>query len=455
MQAVMLPLYEGLPLGFEVLMIVALAVIAGMLLWTAVLFARASRDRFDPPPASLDGADEFTWVFLVPALNEEVTIRDSVERLLEVEVARRRIVVVDDGSDDGTPEALAAIDHPDLRVLRREPPNAREGKAAALNFAYRSLDGVIGDTERAAVIVVVVDADGRLEPYAPSYAAAHFADPAVGGVQALVRIYNRGRPLTWLQDLEFSVYGCLYQAGRNGWGTAGMGGNGQFNRLSALDEVADARGPWRDRLTEDQDLGLRLIGVGWAGRQDLRAVVHQQGPPRLRPLFRQRTRWSQGNLQAMALIGSMLRAPIGLGPRLEQVAYLLMPLWQGIVGAAVVAAIGLAIAGVAPFWGDAPAWWRLALFFVLAFGGTFLGCIAASAYGASRGWLAGVVFAPAYALYTWLLWPVLFRSAARQLTSRDEWTKTEHEPVQEPLRPGSATPPEAAGAAGAALPARR
>jgi len=450
------PLYEGVPLPLGVLLTIALAVIAAMLVWTAVLFVRASRYRSDPPQASIEGADQFTWVFLVPAMNEEVTIRDSVERLLEVQVARRRIVVIDDGSDDGTPEALAAIDHPDVHVLRRDPPYAREGKAAALNFAYRSLDPVVEGTDRASVIVVVVDADGRLEPYAPYYAAAHFADARVAGVQALVRIYNRGQVLTWLQDLEFSVYGCLYQAGRNAWGTAGMGGNGQFNRLGALDEVADANGPWRDRLTEDQDLGLRLIAAGWTGRQDLRAVVHQQGPPGLWPLFRQRTRWSQGNLQAMGLIGEVLRAPIRLMPRLEQVAYLLMPVWQGIVGAAVVTGIALAITGVTPFWGEGPAWWRLALYGVLAFGGTFLGCLAGSVYGSSRGWLAGIASTPAYAFYTWFLWPVLFRSVTRQLFSRDDWTKTEREPVDEIGPPGRERAPEATSPGSPpALPARR
>lgn len=142
--------------------------------------------------------------------------------------------------------------------------------------------------------MVIVDADGRLDPSAPAYVAAHFENPSVGGVQGLVWIYNRGGPLTWLQDLEFSVYGHLFQAGRDDWGTAGMGGNGQFNRLSALEQVDDGRGPWRHRLTEDQDLGLRLIAAGWNGRQELRATVDQQGLPRIRSLLRQRTRWSQG-----------------------------------------------------------------------------------------------------------------------------------------------------------------
>ena len=83
-----------------------------------------------------------------------------------------------------------------------------------------------------------------------------------------------------------------------------MGGNGQFNRLSALDAIATGPGPWRNRLTEDQDLGLRLLTAGWRSHQEVRAVVEQQGVPRLRPLLRQRTRWSQGNLQAFDLIGA-------------------------------------------------------------------------------------------------------------------------------------------------------
>ena len=96
-------------------------------------------------------------------------------------------------------------------------------------------------------------------------------------MQTLVRIYNRHRLLTWFQDIEFSIYGRLFQAGRNRWGTAGMGGNGQYNRLAALDDLADEEGPWRDRLTEDQDLGLRLIAAGWKGKQDLRATVDLEG----------------------------------------------------------------------------------------------------------------------------------------------------------------------------------
>jgi len=417
--------FEGLPVGWEILFGVCLLVVAAMFCWTALLFLRGHAAIAHPPPPPPQGADAFSWIFLVPALNEEVTIADSVERLLGLPVERRRVVVIDDGSDDRTGEILAAIDHPDLFVLGRRAPNARQGKAAALNYAYRSLDGY---EDRGHTIVVIVDADGRLHADAPRFAAAHFADPAVGGVQSLVRIYNRGHLLTWLQDVEFAVYGHLFQAGRDHWGTAGMGGNGQFNRLAALDDVANEDGPWRDKLTEDQDLGLRLLAAGWEGRQDLRASVDQQGLSHLRPLFRQRTRWSQGNLQAIALRGQVLRAPLGRAARLEQLAYLLMPFWQGVIGLGLLGSIFLWATGEAKFWGAGPAW-QLVFFYLLAFGGTVMGCIAARAEAGPLGWLRGFLVAQVYTPYTWFLWPVLLRSSARQLSSRGEWAKTEREPL--------------------------
>ncbi len=419
--------FEGLPPAIQVFFTITLVLVVFLFGWTASLFVRGRRAARGAARPS--DPDALRWVFIVPALNEEVTIRDSVERLLALELRWRRIVVVDDGSDDGTEAMLAGISHPDLQVLRRDPPHAREGKAEALNHAYRHLDGLLGDEDRGLVVVVIVDADGRLSPDAPRYVAGHLAEADVGGIQALVRIYNRHRLLGWFQDIEFSIYGHLFQAGRNRLGTAGMGGNGQFNRLAALDDIADDRGPWRDRLTEDQDLGLRMIAAGWQGRQELRATVDQQGLNHLRPLFRQRTRWAQGNVQAMGLIDDVWRAPLGLWARLELFLYLFTPVWQTIIGLALVTSIVLAVTNVAPFWDGGP-WWQLVFFYLLGFGTVVFGCIAARAQQGVKGALMGILIAQPYAFYSWLLWPVLLRSVTRQLTERRDWTKTEREPMQ-------------------------
>ena len=315
------------------------------------------------------------------------------------------------------------------------PPDATKGKAAALNAAWRNLDGLLSAGRwagwpREKVVVVVVDADGRLAPDAPAHAAAHFADERVGGLQVRVRIYNRHRALTWCQDVEFGIYGLLFQAGRTPWGTAGMGGNGQFNRLAALDSVADPApgGPWRDKLTEDQDLGLRLFAAGWHGAAAADTSVDQQGLPGLRRLLRQRTRWAQGNLQAMAQLRSMWHAPLPFLTRVDLTAYLLQPALQGIVGISFVISIVFAVTGVARFWGDQD-WWILIVFFILGYGGVLLGCIARGVENGVRGVLIGILIVPVYAAYAWLIWPVLARAAYRQLTKKTAWAKTAREPV--------------------------
>ena len=357
--------------------------------WTTVLFVLSRRALHDAPAPDPDAADTFLWVFLVPALDEAVTISDSVGRLLAVEARNKVIFVIDDGSTDGTADVLATIDSPELEVIRRTPPDARRGKAAALNAAWRRLDALLATGRWAAwprdrVIVCVVDADGRLDPRAPPFVAPHFAVDRIGGLQLLVRMYNRSRLLTWLQDVEFSVYGLLYQAGRTRYGAAGMGGNGQFNRLAALDAIADAEagGPWRDRLTEDQDLGLRLLEAGWWGSAEARATIDQQGLPQLRRLLRQRTRWAQGNLQAMAHLPAMARLERSWLVRLDLIGYLLMPVFQAVVGVAFVVSIFLAVFDVADFAGTG-GWW-LAFLFLIGLGGIGLGCIARGAQRRSR-----------------------------------------------------------------------
>jgi cellulose synthase/poly-beta-1,6-N-acetylglucosamine synthase-like glycosyltransferase len=420
--------FDGVPLAAQLLLSVAFVVIVAMCLWTVTLFVRGQRAIAGAPAAAPDADDAWTWVFLVAALNEEITIGDSVERLLALQLAHRHVIVIDDGSDDATPEILARFSSPDLYVLRRDLPDARKGKAQALNAAYHCIGQGLPGVDRERVIVVVVDADGRIAPTAPHFVAAHFEDPQVGGVQALVRIYNRTGFLTQMQDVEFSVYGSVYQAGRNHAGTAGMGGNGQFNRLSALDAIADGDGPWRNRLTEDQDLGLRLLAAGWRSHQEMRAVVEQQGVPRLRPLLRQRTRWAQGNLQAFGLLRAMWRSPFPRSARAGEVLYLMMPLWQAIVGAAFVCAIVLAALGIASV---IPSAEILPEVYVLGFSNSVLGCLA-TRRTAGRGRLRSILVAHLYAVYTWLLFPVLLRALLRQMGTRREWSRTDRvalEPV--------------------------
>lgn len=429
-------LYPGVPLWAQLLFGAALVVAVLSFVSVVVLIVASVRFRRRMRRQREDGgsltADDFLWVFLVPALNEEVTIADSVARLQAARAARTVIYVIDDGSEDRTGEILAGIRDPRLHVLTRIPPNARTGKADALNAAYRDLETLLAGPElvgvpRDRVIVAIVDADGRLHPDAPESVAGHFTDPRVAGVQARVRIYNKKGLLTWAQDVEFSTFGYVFQAGRALWGTANMGGNGQFNRLSALDTIVDAQagGPWRDRLTEDQDLGVRLLQAGWAGTHDNDATIDQQGLNSLRRLYRQRVRWAQGNWQSMALLGGVGRIRTSLAGRIDAVWYLLTPPLQLFMGAAFVVSLAFTLFDVA---GYRPPYLLTLLFFLtIGFGP---GVAALTIRGGK--WYSvftAVVLVIPYTIYSWLIFPVLFSSLVRQLSGRTSWAKTAREPL--------------------------
>lgn len=74
---------------------------------------------------------------IVPALNEEDTIGEVVERLLSVPLSMQ-VIVVDDGSADRTPEILKAFGD---RILVITHP-ARSGKGAAIRAALPHATGV-------------------------------------------------------------------------------------------------------------------------------------------------------------------------------------------------------------------------------------------------------------------------------------------------------------------------
>lgn len=206
----------------------ALAVVLAVVVNTvqAVLLFRMSRRRAAraAPPDVAQGRS--FYVFLLPCLNEAIVIGAGVRRLLELPCDAFAVLVVDDGSDDGTAEAVSSIDSDRVHLLRRELPQARQGKGNALNAALRHLKSsdIISGRDPADVIIAVLDADGRLQPNALAEIGPYFAaDPTVGAIQIGVRMHNAASSLlARMQDMEFVVYSEVFERGRHTFGAAGL-----------------------------------------------------------------------------------------------------------------------------------------------------------------------------------------------------------------------------------------
>ncbi len=372
--------------------------------------------------------DDLFFVFMLPCLNEEKVILNSLQRLLSLAGDDFVILVIDDGSDDNTVDVLSGILGERVWLLSRKAPHAREGKGEALNAGVRYLigSGHLTGRDPDKVIVVVVDADGRLDPQSIEQVRSYFADPTIGAVQIGVRINNREQSrLARMQDMEFVIYTEVFQRGRRHLGSVGLGGNGQFMRLSAMMSLGPS--PWTRSLTDDLDLGVRLIAGGWRNEYCPAVAVHQQGVVELRRLIRQRSRWFQGHLQSWKLIPLVLRsaprrARADLLYHLSSPAILLVAsLLSASFLLSMVNSVILAAEGHSPF-----GWW-IASTYALTFGPalafSFVYWLRERSNGV--GLLRTAGFAHMYVCYGMMWYASGWWAVGRTLRGRTGWAKTD------------------------------
>ena len=286
------------------------------------LFALSRRRR----PELLPAPDALFTIFVIPCLNEERVIGATLANLLALPGDDYAVLVVDDGSADRTADIVREHLGDRVDLLRRRLPNAKQGKGAALNAACRHLttSPLLRGRRPEDVVVAIFDADGRIERDALSAVASYFRDPQSGAVQIGVEMRNaHANLLARMQDMEFCVFTEVFQRARQRLGSVGLGGNGQFVRLSALRSLGDD--PWSDCLTEDLDLGVRLLLAGWKNNYCPTACVNQQAVTSVRLWLRQRTRWFQGHLQCWKLIPRIIRSSLSAQSSSDIIWYLTLP----------------------------------------------------------------------------------------------------------------------------------
>ena len=218
---------------------VALYPVCTAAMWMAGgLLFRVLEERVEP------GEPEGGWhgiSVLIPAFNEESVIALSLASALASDYPELEVLVLDDGSTDGTEAAAlkAAAGDPRCRVLR-DPVN--RGKAEQLNAGFR---------EARHPLVAVIDADTHLHQHALRLAAARMArSPMVAAVAGAPHVTNRGRLLLAMQVLEVAAIIGLIRRTQSVTGRVGVvaGVLGLFRKDRVLPSAATTRA-WPPRTS--------------------------------------------------------------------------------------------------------------------------------------------------------------------------------------------------------------
>ncbi|WP_199698773.1 glycosyltransferase family 2 protein [Aurantiacibacter zhengii] len=312
---------------------------------------------------------------LAPAFNEELTIVESTRSLLALQYPDFEVIVINDGSKDGTLARLVSefgleqvdrfvdrsVEHAPIRGFYASPRLPRllvvdkenGGKADALNAGI--------NCSRTALFCAI-DADSILESDALLRVVRPFIDEpdltiAAGGTIRIAngckvdsgRISDIKLPRNFLALVQIVEYLRAFLMARVGLGkmqalTVISGAFGLFRRR----QVVEVGGYSHGTVGEDMELVLKLHRLMREAKQDYRIdfiaepVCWTECPDTLSVLGRQRARWQRGALECFVKHKDMLFNPrygrIGivgfghillvdvLGPLLEVLGYILVPL---------------------------------------------------------------------------------------------------------------------------------
>jgi len=223
---------------------------------------------------------------VVPGYNEAKVIERTIQSLLASEGVEVEIIVVDDGSTDGTAEVVrdAFKDEKRVRLVRL----VNGGKARALNEGFRRATHEI---------VVAMDADTIFFPDTVKNLARRFDDPRVAAVAGRALVGNTDHFIGRWQSLEYVVGQAIE---RRAWHLLGVvsvvpGAVGAWRR----DATLAAGGFGTDTLAEDSDLSIDLQVRGWRVEYAPDALALTEAPESVGALLKQRFRWCFGVLQTV------------------------------------------------------------------------------------------------------------------------------------------------------------
>ncbi len=238
--------------------------------------------RTDAKPTTLSNYPSVA--IIVPCYNEEKTLSATLTSLLALEYPQGKleVVVVDDGSKDGTRE-LAKRFETDARIKVVHKQNG--GKHTAMN---------VGLAHTQAELIGCLDADSVVKSDALLRVIPIFDNAEVAAVTPGIHVKETNNLLQHMQKVEYRL--SIF----NRFMLAALGSAfitpGPFSifRTSVVREL----GGWRHgHSTEDMEMALRMQDAGYLIANAPGAIVHTSTPKTIGHLFNQRVRWTYGWLR--------------------------------------------------------------------------------------------------------------------------------------------------------------
>lgn len=228
---------------------------------------------------------------IIPAHNEEFGVIRTVESVMANCYKKKEIIVVNDGSTDGT-----------LRVLRNyQKRNPREikivnqknsGKAMAINKAIRKWSK--------GKLVMVLDADSLISPDGLEKMVEHFRDRRVIAAASNVKIIPNKSLFGLAQRFEYLISYRMKRALSVMNMEYIIGGVGSTFRKSALTKVGLFD---NDTMTEDIDLTVKIIrefgNKYYKIHYAADCLTYTEHVLTFKSLIKQRFRWKYGRFQTL------------------------------------------------------------------------------------------------------------------------------------------------------------
>jgi poly-beta-1,6-N-acetyl-D-glucosamine synthase len=232
---------------------------------------------------------------LVPAYNESATIERKIRNSLALDYPDHliEIVVVCDGSKDGTPQLAARLANSAAaqgRVRVLDFPVNR-GKIMALNAAVAELRGEI---------IVFSDASAILNTDAVRVLVRNFADRSVGSVSGKYTVIKPHEVSIGASEDFYWKYETFLKT-QEGELSSALGGHGHLHAIRA--ELYPFPPP--GTINDDYIIHASVIAKGWRAVYEPEAVISEEAHEMTG--FGRRVRIMAGNIQQLREIATLLR----------------------------------------------------------------------------------------------------------------------------------------------------